>query len=67
LRKNPDALLRFNTVQRAIGMDPQHFRSDVRRHADFIEALDNHSITEAWRMGDNRRGFLKARFVEDLF
>jgi hypothetical protein len=59
---NPDGLLRFNAVQRVIGIDPQHFRSDVRRHPDFIEALDNHSITEAWRIGDNRRGFLKPHF-----
>jgi hypothetical protein len=65
--KNPDSLLRFNVVQRAIGMTPQNFKSDVRRHPDFIEALDNHGITEAWRMGDKRRGFLKPNFVEDLF
>ena len=66
--KNPDGLLRFNVVQRAIGIrDTKNFKSDVRRHSDFIEALDNHGITEAWRMGDKRRGFLKPNFVEDLF
>jgi hypothetical protein len=67
-KENPDGLLRFNVVQRAIGIAAAGtFKSDVRRHSDFIEALDNHDITEAWRMGDKRRGFLKPIFVEDLF
>jgi hypothetical protein len=61
--KNPDGLLRFNVVQRAIRIaDAKNFKSDVRRHSDFIEALDNHGITEARRLGDNRRGFLKPSF-----
>src|ERR1700730_14334127 len=61
--KNPEGLLRFNAVQKAIGMESaSNFKSDVRRPPDFIEALDNHGITEAWRMGDNRRSFLKPSF-----
>jgi hypothetical protein len=64
----PADLLRFNVVQKALGIrDPKNFKNDVRRHPDFIEALDNHGITEAWRIGDNRRGFLRPRFVEGLF
>jgi hypothetical protein len=59
-------LLRFNAAQKAIGMDGSNFRRVVRDHPDFIEALDNHSITEAWQLGDNRRGFLKPNFVEDI-
>lgn len=63
--KNPDGLLRFNVVQKAIGIAVAGtFTNDVRRHPDFGEALDNHGITEAWRIGDNRRGFLKPRFFE---
>ena len=55
-----DGLLRFNVVQRALGIrDTKNFKNDVRRHSDFVEALNNHGIAEAWRMGDNRRGFLK--------
>jgi hypothetical protein len=66
--KNPGGLLRFNVVQKALGISAAGtFKNDVRRHADFIEALDNHGITEAWRIGDNRRGFLRPRFVEGLF
>jgi hypothetical protein len=66
--KNPEGLLRFNVVQRALGISAAGtFKNDVRRHPDFIEALDNHGITEAWRIGDKRRGFLKPRFVEGLF
>jgi hypothetical protein len=61
--KNPDGLLRFNIVQRAIRIAAAGtFKNDVRRHSDFIEALDNHGIAEAWRLGDNRRGFLKPSF-----
>jgi hypothetical protein len=66
-KKNPDGLLRFNVVQKALGISAAGtFKNDVRRHPDFIEALDNHGITEAWRIGDNRRGFLRPRFVEAL-
>jgi hypothetical protein len=61
--RNPDDLLRFNVVQRAIRIaDAKNFKNDVRRHSDFVEALDNHGIGEAWRLGDNRRGFLKPSF-----
>jgi hypothetical protein len=66
-KKNPDGLLRFNVVQKALGISAAGtFKNDMRRHPDFIEALDNHGITEAWRIGDNRRGFLRPRFVEAL-
>jgi hypothetical protein len=66
-KKNADGLLRFNVVQKALGISAAGtFKNDVRRHPDFIEALDNHGITEAWRIGDNRRGFLRPRFVEAL-
>ena len=66
-KENPERLLRFNTVQRAIGMESaSNFRQDIRRHTDFKEALANHDIAEAQVLGDNRRGFLKPRFVEAL-
>jgi hypothetical protein len=51
-------------VHKAIGMDTQNFRKNVRRHPDFKEALANHGIVEAQMIGDNRRGFLRPRFVE---
>jgi hypothetical protein len=61
--KNPDGLLRFKVVQRAIGInDAATFRNDVRRHPDFREALANHDIAEAQVLGDSRRGFLKPSF-----
>jgi hypothetical protein len=57
--KNPEGLLRFNVVQRAIGMNnPANFKNNVRRHPDFKEALANQDIAEAQVLGDNRRGFL---------
>jgi hypothetical protein len=46
-KKNPEGLLRFNIVHKAIGMDTQNFRKNVRRHLDFKEALANHDIAEA--------------------
>jgi hypothetical protein len=50
--KNPEGLLRFNVVQRAIGMDnAANFKNNVRRHPDFKEALANHDITEAQVLG----------------
>jgi hypothetical protein len=62
--KTPDDLLRFNVVQKALGISAAGtFKNDVRDHPDFIEALDNHGIAEAWRIGDNRRGFLKPCFA----
>jgi hypothetical protein len=65
--KNPEGLLRFNVVQRAIGMDnAANFKNNVRRHPDFKEALANYDIAEAQMLGDNRRGFLRPRFVEAL-
>jgi hypothetical protein len=61
--KNPEGLLRFNVVQRAIGMESaSNFREDIRRHPDFKEALATHDIAEAQVLGDNRRGFLKPSF-----
>jgi hypothetical protein len=61
--KKPDGLLRFNVVQRAIGInDAATFRNDVRRHPDFREALANHDIAEAQVLGGSRRGFLKPSF-----
>ena len=46
--KTPNELLRFNVVQRAIGMEgTSNFRRDVRKHPDFRAALDNHDIAEA--------------------
>jgi hypothetical protein len=36
------------------------------RHSDFKEALASHDIAEAQVLGDNRRGFLRPRFVEAL-
>ena len=36
----------------------------MRRHPDFNEALANHGIAEGLEIGDNRRGFLRPRFVE---
>jgi hypothetical protein len=62
---NPGKLLRFNVVQKAIGIaGTSNFRRDVRDDPDFIEALASHDITEAWRLGDNRRGFLKPSFTK---
>ena len=62
-KKNPNGLLRFSVVQRAIGMDNAgNFRRDIRRHSDFKEALATHDIAEAQVLGDNRRGFLKPSF-----
>jgi hypothetical protein len=43
-----------------------NFRRDVRQHPDFRAALYNHDIAEAQVLGDNRRGFLRPRFVEAL-
>jgi hypothetical protein len=60
--KNPEGLLSFNIVHKAIGMDIQNFRKNVRRHPDFKEALANHGIAGAQELGDNRRGFLKLSF-----
>jgi len=61
--KNPEGLLRFKEVQRAIGIESaSNFRQDVRRHPDFKEALAAHDIAEAQVLGDNRRGFLKPSF-----
>jgi hypothetical protein len=60
--KNPNDLLRFNVVHKAIGMASGDFRRDVRRHSDFREALANHDIAEAQVLGDNRRGFLRPSF-----
>ncbi|HJY48297.1 MAG TPA: hypothetical protein VJ349_06605, partial [Stellaceae bacterium] len=61
--KNPEGLLRFKEVQRAIGIESaSNFRQDVRRHPDFKEALATHDIAEAQVLGDNRRGFLKPSF-----
>ena len=61
--KNPEGLLRFNVVRRAIGMDnAANFKNNVRRHPDFKEALANHDIAEAQVLGDSRRGFLKPSF-----
>jgi hypothetical protein len=63
--KNPEGLLRFNIVQRAIGMDnAANFTNNVRQHPDFMEALANQGIAEARMLGDRRRGFLRPRFVE---
>jgi hypothetical protein len=45
--KNPEGLLRFSVVQKAIGMASGDFRRDVRRHSDFKEALATHDIAEA--------------------
>jgi hypothetical protein len=53
-------------VRKAIGMDTQNFRKNVRRHPGFKEALANHDIAEAQELGDSRRGFLRPRFVEAL-
>jgi hypothetical protein len=65
--KNPAGLLPFKDVQRAIGMnDPKNFRRDIRQHSNFKETLAAHDIAEAQVLGDNRRGFLKPRFVEAL-
>ena len=65
--KNPEGLLRFNVVQKAIGMESaSNFRQDVRRHPDFKEALAAHDIAEAKVLGDKRRGFRKPRFAEAL-
>ena len=64
--KNPEGLLSFNIVDKAIGMDTQNFRKNVRRHPGFKEALANHDIAEAQELGDSRRGFLRPRFVEAL-
>jgi hypothetical protein len=67
-KENPDSLLRFNVVQRAIGMESaSNFRQDVRRHSDFKDALAAHDIAEAQVFGDRRRGFLKPNFAEDVF
>jgi hypothetical protein len=60
--KNPEGLLGFNVVGRAIGMDTQNFRKNVRRHPDFVEALANHGIAEGQVLGDSRSGFLKPSF-----
>jgi hypothetical protein len=61
--KNPEGLLRFNVVQRAIGMDnAANFKNNVRQHADFCDALDAHGIAEAQMLGDSQRGFLKPSF-----
>jgi hypothetical protein len=66
-KKNPAGLLPFKEAQRAIGMnDPKNFRRDIRQHADFKEALAAYDIAEAQVLGDDRRGFLKPRFVEAL-
>jgi hypothetical protein len=63
--KNPNGLLRFNVVQRAIGMEgTSNFRRDVRQNPEFRAALDNYDIAEAQMLGDSRRGFLKPNFVE---
>ena len=63
LASRREGLLRFNVVQRAIGMESaSNFRQDVRRHSDFREALATHDIAEAQVPGDNRRGFLKPSF-----
>jgi hypothetical protein len=64
---NPEGLLRFNVVQRAIGMEnAANFKNNVRQHPDFMEALANQGIAEARMLGDNRRGFLRPRFVDAL-
>jgi hypothetical protein len=61
--KNPEDLLRFNVVQRVIGIESaSNFRQDIRRHNDFKEALAAHDIAEAQVLGDNRRGFLRPAF-----
>jgi hypothetical protein len=60
--KNPNDLLRFNVVQRALGMSgTSNFRNLVRLDRDFIQTIKAHGIAEA----DGRRGFLKP-FVEAL-
>jgi hypothetical protein len=39
-------------VQKALGISAAGtFKNDGRRHPNFIEALDNHGVTEAWRNG----------------
>jgi hypothetical protein len=64
-KKNPDGLLPFNKVRKAIGIEgASNFRRDVRKNPDFREALANHDIAEAQELGDNRRGFLKPSFVD---
>jgi len=66
-KKNPDGLLRFKELQTAIGMnDTKNFKNRIRQNPDFKEALANHDIAEAHELGDNRRGFLRPRFVEAL-
>jgi hypothetical protein len=61
-KKNPEGLLSFNIGRKAIGMDTQNFRKNVRRHPDFKEAVATHDIAEVQELGDNRRGFLKPSF-----
>jgi hypothetical protein len=66
-KKNPDGLLPFNKVRKAIGIEgASNFRRDVRKNPYFKEALATHDIAEAQMLGDNRRGFLKPNFVEAL-
>lgn len=46
---NPDGVLAFATVAKAIGMDANNFRRSVRKHPDFIEALAEEDIVETTR------------------
>jgi hypothetical protein len=53
------AFLRFREVMRSIGMtDTTNFRTDVRRHPDFAEALAELGVVE-FGNGKYPRGFIR--------
>jgi len=66
VQEEPRGPAQFQLARKAIGMDTQNFRKNVRRHPGFKEAPANHDIAEAQELGDSRRGFLRPRFVEAL-